>query len=76
MLGFETARVSYVSVRLVHDKRVRSDIPLVLPMARSLSCTLGGGSGKDIAPVVTQTQCPAMWSSVRTLVVENDGTPG
>jgi hypothetical protein len=76
MLGFETARVSCISVRLGHDKRVGLDIPLVLPMARSLSCALGGGSGKDIVPLVAQTQCPVMESSVRTVVVENDGTPG
>jgi hypothetical protein len=76
MLGFETTRVSYVSVRLGHDKRVGLNIPLVLRMARSLSCTLGGGSGKDIAPLVAQTQFPAMESTVRTVVVENDGAPG
>ena len=61
MLGFETARVSFVSVRLGHDKQARLNIPLVLRMARSLSCTLGGGSGKDIA-ALSLRQSAQRWS--------------
>lgn len=66
MLGFETARVSFVSVRLGHDKRARLCIPLVLRMARSLSCALGGGSGKDIAGLSLR-QDAQRWSLALTL---------
>lgn len=49
-------------------------VPLVVLMARSLSWALGGGSRKDMSPLVGQTQTQCLAGMVEE--VENDGTPG